>query len=154
RRPRERANRRQLRVGRPISGRHAGWEAVPLTPPRTGVRCRPRRGGKAPPRAASPHPHSPTRGVGPVIFIRLPAWGKTTFYRACFAQTHAHVSKDNFPNNRNPERRQRELIEQAFAEGRPVVVDNTNATAEARRPLLALAQAHNVPVVGYYFASS
>src|SRR5262249_46700388 len=108
-------------------------------------------GGKAPPRAASPYPHSARRGVELVIFIGLQASGKTTFYRARFAQTHAHVSKDNFPNNRNPERRQRELIEQAFAEGRAVVVDNTNATAEARRPLLALAQAHGVPVVGYYF---
>jgi predicted kinase len=89
-----------------------------------------------------------------VIFIGLQASGKTTFYRARFAQTHTHVSKDNFPNNRNPERRQRELIGQAFAEGRSVVVDNTNATVEARQPLLALAHAHNVPVIGYHFASS
>jgi hypothetical protein len=30
-----------------------------------------------------------------VIFIGLQASGKTSFYRACFAATHAHVSRDN-----------------------------------------------------------
>ena len=40
-----------------------------------------------------------------VLLIGLQAAGKSTFYRARFAGTHDWVSKDRFPNNRNPARR-------------------------------------------------
>jgi predicted kinase len=88
-----------------------------------------------------------------VLFIGLQGAGKSSFYRARFAATHALVSKDRLRNNRNPERRQRQLIAEALAEGRSVVVDNTNATAEARRPLIELGQQAGARVVGYYFES-
>src|SRR5262245_59023656 len=88
-----------------------------------------------------------------VLFIGLQASGKTSLYAARFAGTHAHVSKDNFRNNRNPTRRQRALVEEALAAGRPVVVDNTNPTPEDRAPLIALARERGARVVGYYFAS-
>jgi len=88
-----------------------------------------------------------------VLFIGLQGAGKSSFYRARFAATHEHVSKDRLRNNRNPERRQRQLIAQALAEGRSVVVDNTNATAEARRPLIELGRAAGARVIGYYFES-
>lgn len=88
-----------------------------------------------------------------VIFIGLPASGKSSFYRARFAATHALVSKDLMRNNRNRDRWQRQLIEAALGAGRPVVVDNTNATAEARAPLIELAREHGTPAVGYYFES-
>src|SRR5262245_26773954 len=88
-----------------------------------------------------------------VIFVGLQASGKSSFYRARFAATHELVSKDRFPNNRHPARRQRQLIEAALAAGRPVVVDNTNPTAEERQELVALAHAHGARAVGYYFAS-
>jgi predicted kinase len=88
-----------------------------------------------------------------VLFIGLQGAGKSSCYRARFAATHAHVSKDRLRNNRNPERRQRQLIAEALAEGRSVVVDNTNATAEVRRPLIELGRAAGARVVGYYFAS-
>ena len=42
-----------------------------------------------------------------VLFVGLQASGKSSFYRARFAGTHDLVSKDRFPNNRNPARRQR-----------------------------------------------
>jgi predicted kinase len=88
-----------------------------------------------------------------VILIGLQASGKTSFFRDRFAATHAHVSRDNFRNNRNPGRRQRVLLEEALLAGRPAVVDNTNPTAADRAPLIALGKSLNVPVAGYYFAS-
>lgn len=88
-----------------------------------------------------------------MILIGLPASGKTTFYRERFAETHSHVSKDLLRNNRRSDRRQEELIAESLAEGRSVVVDNTNATVEVRAPLMALARTHGATVVGYYFAT-
>lgn len=88
-----------------------------------------------------------------VVFIGLQGAGKSSFYRTRFAATHVHVSKDRLRNNRNPERRQRQLIAEALEEARSVVVDNTNATAEVRRPLIDLGRAAGARVVGYYFES-
>jgi predicted kinase len=79
--------------------------------------------------------------------------GKSSFYRVRFAGTHALVSKDRFPNNRHPARRQRQLVEEALAAGRSVVLDNTNARPEDRAELLALARAFGATVAGYYFES-
>jgi predicted kinase len=88
-----------------------------------------------------------------VIFVGLQASGKTSFYRARFAQTHELVSKDRMPNNRNPTRRQLVLVEEALRAGRPVVVDNTNARAADRLPLVILGHALGARVVGYCFES-
>ncbi|HYT95113.1 MAG TPA: ATP-binding protein [Gemmataceae bacterium] len=88
-----------------------------------------------------------------ILFIGLQASGKSSFYRARFAATHDLISKDRLRNNKNRERRQRQLIAEALAAGRPVVVDNTNPTTEDRRPLIELAKAAGVHVTGYYFAS-
>jgi predicted kinase len=92
-------------------------------------------------------------GLELVIFIGLQASGKTSFYRARLAQTHAHISKDLLRNNRRRERRQQELIRAALSEGRSVVVDNTNPTRDDRAALIAIAREFGARVVGYYFAS-
>jgi predicted kinase len=89
-----------------------------------------------------------------VVFVGLPASGKTTFFRARFAETHQHVSKDLFRNNKNRNRRQTQLTEAALRAGRSVVVDNTNPTAEERWPLINLGREYAAKVVGYYFTSS
>src|SRR5207302_5314457 len=88
-----------------------------------------------------------------VLFVGLQGAGKSSFYRARFADTHDWVSKDRFPNNRNPARRQRQLIEEALGAGRSVVVDNTNPTKEDRAELIALARSFGGTVAGYYFES-
>ena len=86
-----------------------------------------------------------------VILIGLPAAGKTSFYRERFAGTHDQVSKDLLRNTRRPERRQEQLMAESLSSGRSVVVDNTNASAATRAPLIRLARTHGAQVTGYYF---
>jgi predicted kinase len=88
-----------------------------------------------------------------VILIGLQGSGKTTFYRTFYADTHVLVSKDRLRNNRRPQRRQMQLIEEALQQGRSVVVDNTNPTAEDRTPLIEVARRHGAEVVGFFFDS-
>jgi predicted kinase len=88
-----------------------------------------------------------------VVFIGLQGAGKSSFYRARFAATHDLVSKDRLRNNSRPGRRQRQLIEEALAAGRSVVVDNTNPTREDRAELIALARSFGATAVGYHFES-
>lgn len=88
-----------------------------------------------------------------VLLIGLPASGKSTFFRERFADSHVHVSKDNFPNAKNRAKRQARLIEEALSQGRSVVVDNTNASRAERAPVIEQARAHDAEVVGYSFSS-
>ena len=89
-----------------------------------------------------------------LILVGLQGSGKSSFYREWFASTHVHVSRDNFRHNRNPERRQRQLLKQAFAEGKSAVVDNTSPTQEDRKPLVALGKEAGAVVVSYFFPAS
>ena len=88
-----------------------------------------------------------------VIFIGLQGSGKSTFYRACLAGTHEHLSKDRFPNNRRPARRQQQLLEEALGAGRSVVIDNTNPTRDERLALIGLGRSFGAMVIGYFFES-
>ena len=86
-----------------------------------------------------------------VLLVGLPGSGKTTFFRARFANTHAHVSKDLWPNVRDKRARQaRELIDR-LESGASVVVDNTNAAAAERAPVIAHARQQGARVIGYFF---
>jgi predicted kinase len=86
-----------------------------------------------------------------VIFIGLQGSGKSTYYREHFAATHVHVSKDLMKSARHRDDRQRQLIEAALDQGKPVVVDNTNPTPLARAPLIEIGRRHGARVIGYYF---
>jgi predicted kinase len=94
-----------------------------------------------------------SRSVELVVFVGLQASGKSTFFSERFAGTHEHVSKDLFPNNRNRNRRQAQLIEASLSSGSPVVVDNTNPTPEERREIVELGRRYTARIVGYYFES-
>ncbi len=93
------------------------------------------------------------REVELVILVGLQASGKSTFYRERFAATHEHVSKDLFPNNKNRNRRQAQLIAAALETGSPVVVDNTSPTLEDRRAIIELGRTFGARIIGYYFES-
>jgi predicted kinase len=89
-----------------------------------------------------------------VIFVGLPASGKTTFYERRFALTHRHVSKDHWPNAPRKGERQARLIREAFAEGASVVIDNTNPRIEDRAAAIAIAREFAARTIGYYFDAS
>jgi predicted kinase len=86
-----------------------------------------------------------------IIFVGLPAAGKSTYFRQHFATTHVHVSKDLMPNARRKDSRQELEIEAALAAGKSVVVDNTNPSPEVRAPLIALGRRHGARIIAYYF---
>jgi len=89
-----------------------------------------------------------------VILIGLQAAGKTTFYRQRFAETHAHVSMDRFPNARRKAARLLAELTRALDAGHSVVVDNTNPTVDVRAPLIRLARARGAEVAGYYLEAT
>ena len=86
-----------------------------------------------------------------VILVGLPAAGKTTFYRRCFAATHRHISKDLWPNATGRDARQRRAVDEALSAGASVVVDNTNPTRAERAAIVNAARAHGARVVCYFF---
>lgn len=89
-----------------------------------------------------------------VIFVGLPASGKTTFYQQRFAATHRHISKDHWPTASDKDRRQAELIRSALSQGLSVVVDNTNPSVADRAPVIAMARQHGAHVIGYHFTAT
>ena len=86
-----------------------------------------------------------------VIFVGLQAAGKSSFYRARFADTHTLVSKDLLRNSPSRQARQMALIERALQRGESVVVDNTNPRIEDRSPLIAIGRAFGARTIGYDF---
>jgi len=86
-----------------------------------------------------------------IVFIGLPAAGKSTYYREHYANTHIHVSKDLMPKTRRSDARQMMEIETALAAGKSVVVDNTNPSAAVRAPLIALGGRYGARIIACYF---
>lgn len=86
-----------------------------------------------------------------LLFIGLQGAGKSTFFRRFFASTHAHISKDLWPNAKNKDARQRRLITEAFARGQSVVVDNTNLRRDVRAPLIQQAKSEGARAYAYTF---
>ncbi|HUG53254.1 MAG TPA: AAA family ATPase [Vicinamibacteria bacterium] len=84
-----------------------------------------------------------------VILVGLPGSGKTSFYRSHLESTHLHVSKDLMGHARDKGRRQLEEVGRALRAGRSVAVDNVNARAEDRAPLIALGKELGARVVAY-----
>jgi predicted kinase len=89
-----------------------------------------------------------------VIFVGLPASGKTTFYSQRFAGTHRHISKDLWPKSANKESRQARELRNALGAGQPVVVDNTNPAPADRAPVIAIARELHARVIGYHFTAT
>ena len=89
-----------------------------------------------------------------VIFVGLPASGKTTFYQQRFAGTHEHISKDLWRGSADRDARQARELREALRAGRSVVVDNTSPAVADRAAIIAIAREHSAHVAGYYFSAS
>jgi len=105
-------------------------------------------------RAGQPGPGARREAMELVILVGVPASGKSSFVRARLAATHQHVSNDLQPPARRGDARQRELIAAALRAGRSVVVDNVNATAAVRAPLIRLGREHGARTIGYYLPTA
>ncbi len=84
-----------------------------------------------------------------VIFIGIPASGKSTFYRERFFRTHVRLSLDMLRTRH----RERLLLAACLAARQSFVVDNTNAAAGERVRYIEPAKTAGFRVVGYYFQS-
>lgn len=86
-----------------------------------------------------------------IVLVGLQASGKSTFAGTVLSAEAARVSKDDFPRARHRQRRQLRLIDEALSEGRDVIVDNTNPSAEEWLPLIEAARVRSARVVAYWF---
>jgi len=89
-----------------------------------------------------------------VIFVGLPASGKTTFYTQRFAGTHRHISKDLWPKSTQKDSRQARELRDALGAGHPVVVDNTSPSLADRAAIVTIARQTGARVIGYYFTAT
>ena len=89
-----------------------------------------------------------------VLLIGLPASGKSTFYQTQFSQTHRLISKDLLKNNRRRDKRQRQLLDDAFESGQSVVLDNTHPSVAARAASIQWAKERNIKTIAYYLGQS
>ena len=84
-----------------------------------------------------------------VLFIGIPATGKSSFYKERFFLTHVRINRDMLAT-----RHREELLIKACLEGKTkFVVENTNLTRAVRAQYIAVAKNAGFRVVGYYFES-
>ncbi|MEW4452171.1 AAA family ATPase [Bremerella sp. JC817] len=86
-----------------------------------------------------------------VLFIGIPASGKSSFYTERFAGTHVRISRDILKTKH----RERRFIETCLETNQSMVIDNTCPTRLERQRLINLIRSSSTPcrVVGYYFQS-
>lgn len=84
-----------------------------------------------------------------VLFIGIPAVGKSTFFSTFLSSTHVRVSLDLLGTRR----REFDALQAALADGRSAAVDDTNVTEAVRRPFIQAAKRAGYEVVGIFFRS-
>ncbi len=84
-----------------------------------------------------------------VLFIGLPATGKSSFYKERFYRTHLRVNLDMLRTRR----REQLIVDACLAGETRFVVDNTNLTRADRARYLPPARAAGFSVAGYFFES-
>ena len=82
-----------------------------------------------------------------IIFIGIPASGKSTFYRVNFLNSHYLISNDLL-NTKNEEW---EMIDFCLETNKNMVIDNTNYSKETRLAYINKFKHHNYNVIGYFF---
>jgi predicted kinase len=84
-----------------------------------------------------------------ILFIGIPASGKSSFFKERFADTHVRVNRDML----RTENRERLLIDACIAGGTDFVVDKTNVLRGERAKVIARARDAGFGVEGYFFQS-
>lgn len=84
-----------------------------------------------------------------IIFIGIPAAGKSTFCRQRFFDTHIRINLDMLKTRH----REKLLLHAFIAAKQPFVIDNTNASAAERKRFITPAREAGFKVIGYYFSS-
>lgn len=82
-----------------------------------------------------------------VLLIGIQASGKTTFYQQRFSETHVRISLDVLKTRG----RERIILDACLTARQPIVVDNTNVSAERRAAYIVKAKAAGFRVSGYFF---
>jgi predicted kinase len=84
-----------------------------------------------------------------ILFIGIPATGKSTFYKTHFFHTHMRLNLDMLKT-----RYRETLFLNACIEAKqPFVVDNTNVTKDDRARYIEVAKRAGFTILGYYFQS-
>ncbi|MBO4219559.1 MAG: AAA family ATPase [Clostridia bacterium] len=82
-----------------------------------------------------------------VIFVGIPASGKSTFFSRYLANTHVHINLDTL-HTRN---RENILLAECIERKMSFAVDNTNPTADERRKYIESALSAGYSVLGLVF---
>jgi len=82
-----------------------------------------------------------------LIFIGIPAAGKSSFWQERFADTHLRLNLDMLKTHR----REKLLLDACLASKTPFVVDNTNLTRADRARYITPAKAAEFTVHAYIF---
>jgi len=84
-----------------------------------------------------------------VIFIGIPASGKSSFYKERFFNSHVRISLDLLKTRHREQR----LLDLCLATEQRFVIDNTNPTKQERVADIEAAKAKRFKITGYYFCS-
>jgi len=84
-----------------------------------------------------------------ILFIDIPATGKSTFYQERFAATHLRINRDMLKT----EVRTSSLFEWCLERKQSCVIDNTNTSRAVRSRWINSAKEKNISVIGYFFES-
>jgi len=84
-----------------------------------------------------------------VLFVGIPATGKSSFYRERFFDSHIRINLDMLRTRH----RQDALLRACLEARQPFVLDNTNVTRAERAGPIGLARSAGFRVIGYHFES-
>ncbi len=85
-----------------------------------------------------------------LIFIGIPASGKSSFYYERFFHTHINISLDILKTRD----REMQMFQSCLDAKKSFVIDNTNPMASDRKRYINPAKAAGFNVIGYYFVSN
>ena len=85
-----------------------------------------------------------------LIFIGIPASGKTSFYNHYYKNDYKHINLDTLKT-----RYQENLVLNEYLKDNVnLVIDNTNISKEERKKYITAGKENNYKIIGYYFKSS